>query len=405
MMKKRKVSCLLSFVLAAASFTPAEPGISAPISPTASAPNSLPRQTSKTLAVPADSPLWVLKGQAKPAEYQGRKCLFLDGGAATVKDFELRDGVIDVDVSTPASRGFFGIQFRISSDGANAEWVYLRQHKSGLPDAMQYTPVLNTGLNWQIYNGPGFTGAVDIPKDVWFHMRLEVTGAQAKLYVKDMDKPALVMNDLKSGVQKGQVALYVLTGATYFSNFEIRTTPDAPWERRLEPMPSGTLTKWRLSPAYDALARNVERPLQSTESETIRWQDVEAEPPGFVVIYRYREAPHLRVSFANDFSKRLEPQPGTKLVYARTVIDSDRDQVKRLFIGYSDEVSVFLNGKILFRGRSAQNFRDPGFLGIVNPENDTVYLPLKKGSNELMLAVSELGGGWGFICRLAEMEN
>ncbi|HXF39646.1 MAG TPA: hypothetical protein VN687_08035 [Blastocatellia bacterium] len=384
---------------------PAEPGISAPISPTASASNSLPRQTSKTLAVPSDSPLWVLEGQAKPAEYQGRKCLFLDGGAATVKDFELRDGVIDVDISTPATRGFFGIQFRISSDGANAEWVYLRQHKSGLPDAMQYTPVLNTGANWQIYNGPGFTGAVDIPKDVWFHLRLEIAGAQAKLYVKDMDKPALVMNDLKSGIQKGQVALYVLTGATYFSNFEIRTTPDAPWERRLPPMPPGTLTKWSLSPSYDALARNVERPLQSTESEAIRWQDVEAEPPGFVVIYRYREAPHLRVSFANDFSKRLEPQPGTKLVYARTVIDSDRDQVKRLYIGYSDEVSVFLNGKILFRGRSAQNFRDPGFLGIVNPENDAVYLPLKKGSNELMLAVSELGGGWGFICRLAEMEN
>jgi hypothetical protein len=270
---------------------------------------------------------------------------------------------------------------------------------------MQYTPVLNTGLNWQIYNGPGFTGAVDIPKDVWFHMRLEVAGAQARLFVKDMDKPALVMNDLKSGVQKGQVALYVLTGATYFSNFEIRATPDAHWERRLPPMPPGTLTKWSLSPAYDALARNVERPLQSTESEAIRWQDVEAEPPGFVVIYRYREAPHLRVSFANDFSKRLDPQPGTKLVYARTNIDSDRDQVKRLYIGYSDEVSVFLNGKILFRGRSAQNFRDPGFLGIVNPENDTVYLPLKKGGNELMLAVSELGGGWGFICRLAELEN
>jgi hypothetical protein len=40
-----------------------------------------------------------------------------------------------------------------------------------------------------------------------------------------------------------------------------------------------------------------------------------------------------------------------------------------------------------------------------NPENDAVYLPLKKGSNELMLAVSELGGGWGFICRVAEMEK
>jgi len=338
-------------------------------------------------------------------EYQGRKCLFLDGGAATVKDFEMRDGVVDVDVATPAKRGFFGIMFRIVNDGANAEEVYLRQHKSGLPDAMQYTPVLNTGRNWQIYNGPGFTGAVDIPKDVWFHLRLEVVGAQAKLYVKDMDTPALVMNDLKSGIQKGQVALYDLTGATYFSNFEVRTTPDAAWQRHLPPMPPGTLTKWSLSPSYDALARNLERPLTPSESEAIHWQEVEAEPPGFVVIYRYREAPHPKVSFQGDFSKRLEPQPGIRVVYARTSIDSDRDQVKKLYIGYSDDVSVFLNGQILFRGRSAQGFRDPGFLGIVNPENDAVYLPLKKGSNELMLAVSELGGGWGFICRLANLEN
>jgi hypothetical protein len=362
-------------------------------------------QTSQALSVPADSPRWDLQGQAKVAEYQGRKCLLLDGGAAILKDFEMRDGVIDVDVATSAIRGFFGFDFRIDEKGSNYEEVYLRQHKSGQPDAMQYTPVLNTGRNWQIYNGPGFTGAVDIPKDVWFHLRLEVAGAQAKLYVKDMDKPALVMNDLKSGVQKGQVALYDLTGATYFSNFEVRTAPDAAWERRLPPMPPHTLTKWSLSPVYDALTRNLERPPSSQESTAIEWQNVEAEPPGFVVIYRYRDAPHPRVTFQGDFSKRLEPQPGTKVVYARTRIDSDRAQVKKLYIGYSDDVSVFLNGKILYRGRSAQGFRDPGFLGIVNPENDAVYLPLKKGSNELMLAISELGGGWGFICQLADLEN
>lgn len=358
-----------------------------------------------TLSIPPDSPRWELQGEAKPIEYQGRKSILLNGGAAVLNDFEMRDGVIDVDVATPATRGFFGIQFRIANDGTNAEWVYLRQHKSGLPDAMQYTPVLNTGLNWQIYNGPGFTGAVDIPKDVWFHLRLEVVGAQAKFYVKDMDHPALVMNDLKSGVQKGQIALADLIGATYFSNFEIHTTPDAPWERHLPPMPPDTLTKWSISPLYDALGRNLERPLSPSESAAIHWQDVEAEPPGFVVLYRYRDAPHPKVSFQGDFSKRLEPQPGMKVLYARTSIASERDRVKKLYIGYSDDVSVFLNGKILYRGRSAQGFRDPGFLGIVNPENDAVYLPLKKGSNELMLAVSELGGGWGFICRLADPEN
>ena len=360
-------------------------------------------QARMAFAVQPDSKQWDLQGQAKVADYQGRKCLLLDGGAATVNDFTMRDGVIDVDVATSAVRGFFGIQFRITPDGQNAEWVYLRQHKSGQPDAIQYTPVLGTGLSWQIYNGPGFTGAVDIPRDEWFHLRLEVTGAQAKLYVKDMNAPALVMTDLKSGVQKGEVALYVLTGATYFSNFTVRTTSDGPWERRLPPMPPGTLTKWQISPSYDGLARDLERPLSSSDAAGIQWQDVEAEPPGFVVLYRYREAPHPRVTFATDFSKRLDPQPGMKVLYARTAIESDRDQVKKLFIGYSDDVSVFLNGQILFRGRSAQNFRDPAFLGIVNPEDDAVYLPLKKGNNELMLAVSELGGGWGFICRLADV--
>jgi len=359
----------------------------------------------ETLVVPPDSPRWDLEGTAKVAEYQGRRAIRMDGGAAVLKDLEMRDGVLDVDVATPAVRGFFGFDVRIPPDGKNYEEIYLRQHKSGLPDAMQYTPVLNTGRNWQLFNGPGFTGGVDIPKGEWFHLRLELTGAQAMLYVKDMKQPALVMDDLKSGVRKGQVALFTLTGETYFSNFSVRTTPDALWARHLPAMPTNTITKWSISPSYDGLARNLERPLTDSEAAGIQWQDVEAEPPGFVVLYRYREAPHPRVTFQGDFSKRLEPQPGLTVLYARTQIDSDRNQVKKLSIGYSDDVSVFLNGKILYRGRSAQGFRDPGFLGIVNPENDTVYLPLRKGSNELMLAVSELGGGWGFVCRLEDFPD
>ena len=386
MMKKREIIYLV-LVFAAPPSTPAQ--------------NNSP--AAQAISLPPDSPRWEFEGEAKPVEYLGRKSIYLDGGAATVKDLEMRDGVIDVDVATPAVRGFFGIQFRV--DSANGEWVYLRQHKSGLSDAMQYTPVLNTGLNWQLYNGPGFTGAVDIPKNEWFHVRLEIAGAQARLFVKDMDNPALVISDLKSGVQKGQIALADLIGATYFANFEVRETPQIAWERRQPPMLPNTLTKWSISPSYDAPARKLEQPLSPAERDAISWQEVEAEPPGLVVLYRYRQAPHPRVSFQSDFSTRLQPQPGSQVLYARTFIDSDRDQVKKLDLGYSDEVSVFLNDKILYRGRSAQGFRDPGFLGIMNPDNDAVYLPLKKGRNELLLAVSELGGGWGFICRLLDLEN
>lgn len=366
-------------------------------------PAVLTAQAPESILAPPDSQHWTLEGRAAVSEYLGRTCLMLDGGLATLNRVEFRDGVIDVDVATPAKRGFFGIQFRI--DSVNGEWVYLRQHKTGLPDAIQYTPVLNTGLNWQIYNGPGFTAPVDIPRETWFHLRLSVAGATARFYVGDTIAPALVMDDLKSGIERGGVSLAVLTGATCFANVVIHPTTPVPWVRHPPPMPASTLTRWEISPSFDALARNLERPLSPSEAATIPWQPVEAEPPGFVVLNRYRDSPHPRVTFQSDFSKRLDPQPGTRVVYARTTIRSDRASLRKLELGYSDEVSVFLNGQILYRGRSAQAFRDPGFLGIVYPEDDAVYLPLKRGENQLVLAVSELGGGWGFISRLTDPAN
>ena len=282
------------------------------------------------LSVPADSPRWALQDRATTADYRGRKCLMLNGGTATVKDFEMRDGVVDVDAITSAPFGFFGFQFHIDKENANFEELYLRQHNSGFPDTIQYTPVLGTGRNWQLFNGPGFTDSVDIPKDVWFHLRLVVTGAQAKLYVKDMNTPALVMDDLKSGIQKGKLALFDLAGATCFSNFQVRKTPDVPWVRHLPPMQPGARTKWQLSPSYDALQRNLESPLTSAESTTIKWQDVEAEPPGLVVVYRYREAPHPKVSFQRDFSTRLQPnrECGSSML-ARLSIPTDPSEKAR----------------------------------------------------------------------------
>lgn len=352
----------------------------------------------QTESIPADSPRWQLGPKAKVTDYLGRRCLALEDDIATLKEFEMTDGVIDVDMAGTGARGFYNIFFR-TQPNEDGEVVYLRPHKSGLDDAQQYSPVFQGTVPWQIYNGPGFTAAVDIPRDVWFRVRLVIAGAQAKLYVSNMAVPSLVMNDLKSGMREGGVRF---TGVN-ISNVEIRRMPPAVWERHEPATPAATITKWRLSPSMDVLEHDLERPLSKSEIDSMSWQEVTAEPPGFVVINRYRKAPEIIPTFARDFSKRLEPQKGMQLVYARTTIVSEREQVKKLNIGYSDDVSVFLNHRILYRGRSAQHFRDPGFLGIVNPENDAVYLPLKKGRNELVLAVSELTGGWGFICRFNDM--
>ncbi len=289
---------------------------------------------------PADSPRWQLGPKATVTDYLGRRCIALEDDSATLKDFEMADGVIDVDMAGSGARGFYNISFRRQSNG-EMELVYLRPHKTGLDD------------------------------------------------------------DLKTGIRQGGVGFY----GVHVSNVEIRRMPPAVWVRNEPAMPPTTIVKWRLSPSMDALERDLERPLSKSEADSMKWQEVTAEPPGFVVINRYRKGPDVIPTFAKDFSKRLQPQKGMQLVYARTTVVSDRDQIKKLNIGYSDDISLFLNGRILYRGRSAQRFRDPGFLGIVNAENDAVYLPLKKGRNELVLAVSELTGGWGFICRFDDMNG
>jgi hypothetical protein len=342
---------------------------------------------------------WTLQGDARFVTYDGRASIRVDGGGAVLNDVLFDDGVIEFDVLARGERGFLGVQFRLD-DAGNGEWVYLRPHKSGLPDALQYTPILGTGLNWQLYSGPGFTGPAAVPRDQWLHARLDIRGATATLFLDDMATPMLVMPDLKSGVRKGAVALAVLLGETYFANVRVTPREPASWVRQQPAMPAGMLTHWRLSPAFDAGQRNPEQALTKAEMQRIEWQKVEAEAPGLVAITRYRAAPHLRVSFANDPARRMEAQPGAQLIYARTRIDAADSGLRRLQLGYSDEVSVFLNGEILYRGRSAQYFRDPGFLGIMDVENDAVYLPLKKGQNELVLAITELGGGWGFAARL-----
>jgi hypothetical protein len=118
-----------------------------------------------------------------------------------------------------------------------------------------------------------------------------------------------------------------------------------------------------------------------------------------VVINRFRRSPNVDAPEREDRIRGL--MPGAKFVFARTKIHSDRDQIRKMKIGYSDEVVLFLNGVPLYAGKNELGFRQGNFLGLLDTESDAVYLPLKKGDNEVMLAVTEFFGGWGFLCQLA----
>lgn len=60
-------------------------------------------------SIPVDSSRWQLVGKAKVDDYLGRLFLSRDGGSAVMKDFEMMDGVIDLDMAGSGARGFYNI--------------------------------------------------------------------------------------------------------------------------------------------------------------------------------------------------------------------------------------------------------------------------------------------------------
>src|ERR1044071_555554 len=347
-----------------------------------------------------DTDRWQITDKnARKEEHLGRKSLFLKSGYASLKDVVFENGVIEVDIAAPNLASFVGIVFRFENAGDH-EIVYFRPHKSGLEDAVQYTPSFNGAASWQLYSGPGFTAAVKIPKEQWVHARIEISGLGGKVYFNNSDKPVLVIEDLKRGHSRGSVGLWGGANGGHFSNFTYKVAPMRERaEKEKAPVAAGILAKWELSEVFDSAQKDPETIPSAAELKAMKWETVGVEPPGMLVISRYRRSASIVPSFAN-LSERAGKREGRKGVFARTTIYSDRDQIKRMSLGYSDEVTVFLNSRPVFTGRSAFHFRDPGFLGIMDVENDAIYLDLKKGRNEIVLGLADYFGGWGFICRI-----
>ena len=72
---------------------------------------------------------------------------------------------------------------------------------------------------------PGrYESYVDLVPGEWTHLRIEVSGATARLYVNNAAQPALIVNDLKRGADAhGTVGLFVGNGTDgHFRNLTVR---------------------------------------------------------------------------------------------------------------------------------------------------------------------------------------
>ena len=190
-------------------------------------------------------------------EYRGRRALKLAPLVGHERDTDtamvallggsfFQDGVIEVDVAGSRRQGYstaedvsgfkgiVGITFRIRGD--TDERIYVRPENARLNNqlfrnrATQYES--NPDYPWQRLRAESpdvYESYVDLEAGAWTHLRIEVEGTKARLYVNGAKEPCLVVDDLKNGDKGGQVALWArISTEAYFSNLRIEPAASKP---------------------------------------------------------------------------------------------------------------------------------------------------------------------------------
>jgi hypothetical protein len=338
------------------------------------------------IAVPFTSDQWKFETKDYRLEtYNGKPAVWAKGNRLTLPSAVFENGIIEYDVAFPHSRGFIGVGFRMQ-DQENYERFYLRPHQSGNPDACQYTPVYNGSEAWQLYHGEGYGVPIPYTFDAWIHIKLVVSGQYMEVFVNDIDNPVL-FSELKRPAMKGSFALDASGPGNHFANFVYTPLETVPLKGSPKPTPSapaGTITHWQVSSPFaeKILANQVS--LKGVDVKTLDWKKMVAENTGTV-----------------NLAMTAKQTQEVNTVLAKFVIDSERDQVKTMQFGFSDKARVFLNGTILYTGEDAYRSRDYRFLGTIG-YFDAVHLYLRKGRNEICVAVSENFGGWGIKAKFED---
>ena len=130
------------------------------------------------------------------------------------------------------ARGFVGVAFRVQPDRRTYDCIYLRPTNGRADDqerrnhTVQYiSHPEHTWFSLREKFPSRYESYVDIAPAEWIHVRIEVDGGKARLFVNRHPQPTLIVNDLKTGdTARGAVALW-FEGSTLAHFRNLRITP------------------------------------------------------------------------------------------------------------------------------------------------------------------------------------
>ena len=357
------------------------------------APSTAARQAART-AVGPPALGWAvdradLAGNVKFEPLLGRAdAMILRGNTHVVKaGLDFGDGTIEFDLAPLANGHFTGITFRRQSF-TNHENIYVRFHRSGDFMAMQYAPRVNGSSTWQLY--PEFAVPTDWPREKWTRVRVEVKGSKMDLFTGEKTTPAVTVPRLRNSSTGGEIGFWArvndqpLEWAAAISNLRITKSPAPVTLSAPANAPVQFVWNWQVSDPSPAAGA-----VTAIPDSIAKWSAARAEESGLVNV------------------NRLFPvQKGRSVVFAKHAIRSDAARRVLAGIGYSDDVTVFVNGEPIYVGVNGWDTRTPALNSFVDTRWESAFLPLREGDNEIVLAVADdQRFGWGFALRIDDAKG
>jgi 3-keto-disaccharide hydrolase len=349
------------------------------------------------LDVPMIADRWQLIGRAEFKEHKGAAAIVITAGAAKLNGVTFRNGTIEFDLD-PAGMGA-GVGFRMRDEEPKPglypemEMLYVRPSTNcaTAPDCVQYAPVTNGVLLWDMF--PQYQAPAPVRQQEWNHVKVVVAGQRMNVFLNGARSPALAIPRLEGDVQQGVLALL---GPGAFKN--VAVIPNA--VEGLAPGPGADSTAadprfvrhWQIAP-FSKLPEGGEPRVTDMPGPSTSWRPLAAERSALVNISRV-------------YGKPVAP-PARAVTWLKTRISSTRTQSKTVSIGWIREVWVFVNGarvfadKNLYQPPSARKAPD----GRLSLQNGTFVLPLNAGDNEVAVAIANNFYGWGLILRLDDLDG
>ena len=416
-----------------------------------------------TVALPFNQEVWKImdKGRAEHSIdttiYDGKMALHLPlGHTAYLNNKEFENFEMEFDVI-----GFVmpGVGFR-GQDANNYELVYLRIMSNNKKDALQYLPIYNGSLPWQLYNYPKYEavatfderkeGTVPLSFDKYLKKGI-INGSlkiklgnlginfSSKAQLQFINEDTWGIGDieqLKGGFLRKATSGWELWNPYVWSHVKIRVIGEHAAVYVGDMNEPKMMVKLKLGTRsgnislrnqfFDAFFANVT--IKELKDSVSKISDEEFRTESGNYLKKWKLSPKF-IKRDSVILSQLDSMQKSKILWEEIVADEDglvnlsrfmdvmsqsvvlktnivsqSNQTLKMHFGFAKHMIVILNDSIIFKKEMDVTKEE----GRVFVDNETVDLNLKHGRNELFLVLTgdeEYHQNWGMISLLENMEG